>query len=130
MTPIVLKLNRIAQGLVSVDHGVEWFESCSQNERAAILRALAFVIHQAHPLVDEVPEAIAAAGLKNTFTPCVLALKANPPERALNKIIALPEAEQHKSFRLLLSLFSIADGRRRNTRCKDGCTHEWHNLGA
>jgi hypothetical protein len=130
VTPRELKLNQIAQGLIAWDAGVEWFEACTEAEKSVILRELGFIVNQAHPLVAEVQRAIEKSGLMSTFTPCVLALKSNPPERAINKIITLPEPERLKSFKLLLALFSIADLRRRSTVCKGGCTHEWHNLGA
>jgi hypothetical protein len=127
VTPRELKINQIAQGVVSWDAGVEWFETCAEAERNLILRELGFIVSQAHPLVAEVQPAIEESGLRSTFTPCVLALKSNPPERAIHKIISLPEPERLKSFKLLLALFSIADRRRRSTVCKGGCTHEWHN---
>ena len=130
MTPRELKLNQIAQDRISWDAGLAWFEACTEAERSVILRELGFMVSQAHPLAAEVQPAIEHSGLRTSFTPCVLALKANPPERAIAKIITLPESEWVKSFTLLLALFSVADRRRRSTVCKGGCTHEWHNLGA
>jgi hypothetical protein len=100
----------------------------SSSEKASVLRDLAYIANQAHPLAAEVEQAIGVAGLKRTFTPCVLVSKTYAPEKAFHKILSLPEAEWEKSFRLLLALLSIADARRRATRCAEGCSHEWHQL--
>jgi hypothetical protein len=128
LTPTELRLNQISQGLISEADGNAWYESLQSDERALTLQVLARICAQSHPRAGEVPAAIARAGLKATFTPCVLARRDPRPERSFFQITALPPEEQVKSFRLLLALFSIADQRRRETQCRDGCTHEWHNL--
>ena len=130
MRPNELQLNRIAQGLLAEDVGLRWFEGLSAEERIAVLRDLVHITAQSHPNGEEVPLAIAKSGLKPTFTPCVMLRTAEQPGRALSRIASLSAPEHTKSFRLLLALFSIADTRRRETQCKDGCTHEWHNLAA
>ena len=93
-----------------------------------MLRDLASIAHQAHLRAEEVGPAMQLAGLKPTFTPCVLVSKGASPEKAFHKIASLPEAEWEKSFRLLLGLLSIADARRRATHCAQGCSHEWHQM--
>jgi hypothetical protein len=98
------------------------------SQKASVLRDLAYITTEAHPLAVEVDHAIDVAGLKRTFTPCVLVSKASSPEKAFYKILSLPEAEWEKSFRLLVGLLSIADARRRTTQCAPGCSHEWHQL--
>src|SRR5436190_4684 len=113
LTAIELHLNRIAQGLVSEAEGHSWFESLQPEARLKTLRVLANICQQSHPLSQEVPQAIERSGLKATFTPCVLLKLAARPQDAFNRIVALPGAEQVKSFRLLVSLFAIADTRRR-----------------
>ncbi|MEU6896019.1 DUF5958 family protein [Streptomyces sp. NPDC046557] len=35
-----------------------------------------------------------------------------------------------KAFRVLVSVFAVADTRRRETSCKGTCGHPWHNLSA
>jgi hypothetical protein len=67
-----LQLNRIAQGLISVSDGNAWFEALSATERREVLSKLALICTQSHPRADEVLPAIARAGLKPTFTPCVM----------------------------------------------------------
>ena len=76
LSPTELQLNRIAQGLVPVKEGIEWFVALAQEEQRSVLRALAYITSQSHPLANEVEPAIAEAGLKPTFTPCVMVLKA------------------------------------------------------
>lgn len=41
---------------------------------------------------------------------------------------ALPADEHVTAFRVLVSVFSVADTRRRETCCKGTCGHAWHNL--
>jgi hypothetical protein len=125
-----LQLNRIAQGIVSLDAGLQWFGALSSSEQGNVLNNLAHMTHQAHPRTEELAPAILRSGLKETFTPCVVLQTSDRPTQALSRIAALPESEHLKSFRLLMALFSIADARRRESECKDGCTHEWHNLAA
>jgi len=128
MNSYELMINRLAQGLIPIDDGIDWFKEMGTMRRGYVLEALAMCCGQAHPLPSEVEPAIAAAGLKPTFTPCVMLKKATLPARALSRIVRLPSDENEKAFRVLLALFSIADKRRRETACKDGCYHEWHNL--
>jgi len=128
MSPTLLKLNQMAQGLLPWDSGVSWFIGLPSSDKKSVQRDLGFIAKQAHPRADEVDPAIAIAGLKRTFTPCVLVYKASSPEKAFHKIVSLPEAEWEKSFRLLVALLSIADVRRRAMQCAQGCSHEWHHL--
>jgi hypothetical protein len=123
-----LRLNRIAQGVITEDAGGSWFEALQPFEQKQALTVLAKICQQAHPIKEEVSLAIERARLKPTFTPCVLLSRAEVPEHSFKRIIGLPHAERLKSFRLLLSLFALADTRRREVHCKNGCTHEWHNL--
>jgi uncharacterized membrane protein YebE (DUF533 family) len=83
---------------------------------------------QSHPIKEEVDLAIESANLKSTFTPCILLKNAETPEQSFDKLISLPDNEQEKSFLLMLSLFAIADKRRRETVCLNECTHEWHHI--
>ncbi|MGM9380717.1 DUF5958 family protein [Streptomyces antibioticus] len=43
---------------------------------------------------------------------------------------SLPADEHVKAFRVLVSVFTVADTRRRETYCKGTCGHAWHNLPA
>jgi hypothetical protein len=127
LTPHELQLNRIAQGLIPLAEGTAWFEGLGSEEQRAVLRVLVLITGQAHPLKSEVEPAIKQAQLKPTFTPCVMVSKAPIPEKGFN-FGNLPPHEWVKTFRLLIALFSIADRRRRETSCRNGCTHAWHHL--
>jgi hypothetical protein len=127
MNQTELIVNRIAQSKLPLDDGLEWFDNASSDEQREILRKFDYIFYQAHPTVDEVERGIATSGLKPTYTPCVI-IASNHFNEARHKILAMPDHELPKAFRLWLSIFSIADGRRRATACKDGCDHEWHNL--
>jgi len=121
-------LNRVAQNRLPFGEAVHWFEALPEAEQSGWLRTIAFMCHQAHPIDDEIDPAISLAGLKPTFTPCVMIRAAERPEHALNRIADLPADERQKSFRLMFALYCVADTRRRQTQCKNGCSHAWHNF--
>ena len=128
MTEHEEQFNRLAQGLLTWDQGLAWFELLDPDTRREVLLVAERCTVQAHPLPSEVSGAIEMSGLKPTLTPCVILRKADPPERGLWKIARLTGTEQKQAFKLLVALFSIADRRRRETECRDGCSHEWQNL--
>jgi hypothetical protein len=122
-------LNRIAQGIISLAEGVNWFAEKSEVDRRGILKTLGEMVYQSHPLPDDVPNAIEMAGLKPSDTPCVLLAKAGSDRQRYQRarqISELPGYEHQKSFLLLLKVFEISDRRRRETKCKDHCNHWWH----
>ncbi|MFD4539884.1 DUF5958 family protein [Streptomyces bauhiniae] len=41
-----------------------------------------------------------------------------------------PRPERRKAFRLLISVLTVADERRRERFCSSGCGHWWHRLPA
>lgn len=130
LTTHELQINRLAQGLMAWNAGIAWFEELDDGEKYDVLHTLCLCCDQSHPLLDEVAPAIEYAGLKPTFTPCVMLARANPPEKALWPILGLPSDERLKSFKLILALFAIADRRRRETVCCGQCSHEWHWIDA
>ncbi|MFC9248142.1 DUF5958 family protein [Streptomyces sp. NPDC057136] len=68
------------------------------------------------------------AGLRATHTPVVLITRGRIDQR-LGKIASLtPPHERLKSFRLLIAVPALADGRRRERFCAEGCGHAWHQL--
>ena len=128
LSPHAKMLNRVAQGRLPFTNAVRWFESLPEAEQPGWLRTIAFMCHQAHPRREEIEPAITLAELKPTFTPCVMVRTADQPERALDSIAALPADERQKAFRLIFGLYCIADTRRRQTDCRGGCSHAWHNF--
>ena len=71
--------------------------------------------------------ALATIPLKPTYTPIVI-LKTYPTKIAFNKLLLLPENENIKTVTALLWIFKITDTERRNTECKNGCGHVWHEI--
>jgi len=120
-------LNELAQGLRPVPDGIAWFESLDDEEQINTLHVLGLFLLQAGATNDDAAESIERAGLKPTHTPAVLIAR-DPLPLYLGKVIGLPKEERLKSFRLLVALFTVADERRRRTRCANDCNHAWHHL--
>lgn len=118
-------LNWIAQSLLPLDDGHRWFSGLSPGRQRDVLRTVSVFVVEAGASPLDVAHAVERAGVKPGSTPVVL-LRKGSLKVQLAKVIALPEAELGRSFRLLVSVFSIADERRRTTRCQGGCRHWWH----
>jgi hypothetical protein len=127
MNERMILLNELSQGRRSLQEGLVWFGSLSIDEQRLVIRELAYYILQAKATQDEVEASIGLAGVKSTVTPAVL-LSRGPLREQLAKVGNLPESEMGKSFRILISLLSVADARRRRIECANGCQHPWHNL--
>lgn len=113
-----------------MSQGIEWFESLSAEEQSTTLRLLSQFCVQARATTEDGPESVRRAGLRATHTPAVLIAR-GPIDRQLGKIAGLtlpPHDERLKSFRLLIAVLAVADGRRRERFCSNGCGHEWHHL--
>lgn len=72
-------------------------------------------------------KAIATIPLKPSYTPIVI-LKTFPTTIAFNKLPLLPENENIKTITAVLWIFKVTDTERRNTECKNGCGHFWHQI--
>lgn len=119
-------LNELAQDLRPMSQGIEWFESLSAEEQSDTLRLLSHFCMQARATTEDGPESIRRSGLRATHTPAVLIARGRIDQQ-LGKIVSLtPRDERLKSFRLLIAVPAVADGRRRERFCSDGCGHEWH----
>jgi len=117
-------LNQVAQSVRPFDDVTQELAVVSESERLEWMGDLIFAVAQSHPTRVDVDAALAKSGLKVTYTPCVL-LRTKPFREALSKIRGLPADETEKSFRALISLLGVADGRRR-AKCGSGCHHWWH----
>ena len=123
---IEIIINQIAQSIVDIDAGESWFASFDANDQKDILRKLMYCVYQSHPRDIERKYAVMESGLRPTYTPCVQLLQKCNIQCQLQKICSLPNEENLKSFRLLITLLTIADKRRRDEDCKLGCSHWWH----
>jgi hypothetical protein len=123
-----LTINRIALRIIDLEQGRSWFLALPHPTQREVLQKLGYFALQAGATDADAADAISGSGLRPTDVPCVLLSK--PRIRIqVSKIANLNQAEYEKAFRVLVSLLSISDGRRRSTVCREGCDHWWHNLG-
>lgn len=128
MTERDVMLNELAQGLRPMSQGIEWFDALGPEEQSETLRFLSHHCVQARAAAEDGPESVRRAGLRPTHTPAVLITR-GPVDQQLSKIAGLaPLDERRKAFRLLIAVLAIADGRRRERFCSNGCAHWWHRL--
>ncbi|MFG2217399.1 DUF5958 family protein [Streptomyces sp. NPDC048685] len=120
-------INEIAQGLVQLNEGVRWFSALESAQQKAVLREVVNYSMQAHATVEDGRKGLARSGVKLTANPAVMIVREPLPDR-MARIINLPDSENVKAFRVLVSTFSVADARRRETECQGTCSHAWHNL--
>jgi hypothetical protein len=80
----------------------------------------------ASPHSEDAAKAVAASGLKPTFTPCVLLTTGLGVRHQLAKISNLPGAELGKAFLLPIALLAVADTGRRTTNPLNTTHHWWH----
>lgn len=122
-------INQMAQGIVPLHEGQEWFQAMSPEFKKRTLQRLNLMILNATPRSEDAVAAISLSGLKPTLTPCVLLAKPNLGV-SLAKIANLAEEELVKGFILLIAMLGIVDRRRRMTKPLDVENHWWHrNLG-
>ena len=129
---IEIEINRIAQSLVPLDDAKKWFLGHSETGQIEILQILLRFLVQAHPIENEIAEAIVHSDLKPTFTPCVILINSNKYSSnnstainmALEKLLSLKGKDTLRSFLLMICLLSISDKRRRDE--ESDCDHWWH----
>ncbi|KJY16693.1 hypothetical protein VR46_45140, partial [Streptomyces sp. NRRL S-444] len=89
-----------------------------------ILQQVSSYAMQAHITAPDGRAGVARSGVKPTANPSVM-ICMDPPRYGFS---SLPTDEYVKAFRVLVSVFAVADTRRRQTYCKNACGHPWHNL--
>ncbi|WP_327733031.1 DUF5958 family protein [Streptomyces nojiriensis] len=119
-------VNEVAQGLCTLDDGAAWFSCLSPAGRQEVLREIAGYAMQAHITAADGRAGVARSGVKPTANPSVM-ICMDPPRSGF---AGLPADEHVKAFRVLVSVFAVADTRRRQKYCKGTCGHAWHNLPA
>ncbi len=122
-----IMINSFAQERISLEQILVWFENLNLEKQSETISRARLCLDQSHPNTETIEKAVELIPLKITATPIVL-IKTKGFKIALQKIVLLPENENKKVFITLISVFKVADIVRRNTWCKDGCNHEWHNL--
>ncbi|MFF1695591.1 DUF5958 family protein [Streptomyces sp. NPDC058257] len=117
-------VNEIAQEFRTLDDGVAWFSDLSLARRQDVLREVAGYAMQANITAADGRSGVTRSGVKSTANPSVM-ICMDPPRYSF---AGLPADEHVKAFRVLVSVFTIADTRRRETHCRDTCGHTWHHL--
>ncbi|MGW7073051.1 DUF5958 family protein [Streptomyces sp. NPDC054855] len=116
--------NEVAQELRTLDEATSWFAALSPAGQQAVLQEVAGYTMQAHITAADGREGVTRSGVKPTANPSVM-ICMNPPRYGF---AALPADEHLTAFRVLVSVFSVADTRRRHTYCKGTCAHPWHHM--
>ncbi|MFJ3860355.1 DUF5958 family protein [Streptomyces sp. NPDC090085] len=117
-------VNEIAQGLRTLDAGVRWFSDLAPTGQQMVLQEVAGYAMQARITAADGRAGVARSGVKSTANPSVMICM--DPRRY--GFAGLPSAEHVKAFRVPVSVFAVADTRRRERYCKGACGHAWHNL--
>lgn len=120
-----IALNRVAQAIDEMKELLESFDSWPDAERRSALKRTIALLLQAGARESDAPLAIARAGVSRMRTSAVVLLKGRLHIQ-LAKLGTLPSSELCDGLRLAISLFAIADKRRRATKCVNGCGHWWH----
>jgi len=127
MSPNVLFINRLAQGIIPISQGLSWFSGLGEEERSKVMSDLNLCIHQSHPTKIDIEIGIKNSELKDTYSPCVL-IRKKPFNLVRQKVLNFTDLDQERAFELFIHVFSVADTRRRIEICKGVCTHDWHHL--
>lgn len=125
-------INKIAQGKIDVNTGLQSLVEDPECNFEELFSSLRFFIFNTIPnkqdySSESYQNAINTIPLKPTYTPVIL-LKNFSTKIAFQKIIQLPENEHQKILIALLWIFKATDTERRNTECKNGCGHFWHEI--
>ena len=131
MNPKEEIINKIAQDKLDFDLGLQLLFEEKNNFKELFTTLKNYIFNSIPNKTDYNSEAYQTAidtiPLKPTYTPIVI-LKTFPTKIAFNKLASLPQNENEKTVTALLWIFKITDTERRNTECKNGCGHFWHNL--
>ncbi|MDQ6472373.1 DUF5958 family protein [Flavobacterium sp. LHD-80] len=122
-------INKTAQGKLEFNVGLALLLESDYNFKALFTTLHNYIINSIPDKIDFNTEAYQNAlntiPLKPSYTPVAL-LKTFSTKIAFQKLALLPEEENNKTITALLWIFKITDTERRNTECKDGCGHYWH----
>jgi hypothetical protein len=125
-------INKITQGKIDLNTGLQSLLEDPEYNFEELFSSLRFFIFNTIPnkqdySSESYQNAINTIPLKPTYTPVIL-LKNFSTKIAFEKIIQLPENEHQKILIALLWIFKATDTERRNTECKNGCGHFWHEI--
>ena len=126
------QINLIAQNKIDFDEGQNLIIKSLEfdfNETFEILKnfILNSIPNKSNYCSDSYQKAIISIPLKQTFTPIIILNKFSVKD-AFKRLSELSESEYEKIIISLLWIFKITDTERRQTECKNGCEHYWHNI--
>ena len=107
-----IQLNKFGQGLITQTEIHSSFSLLPINEKREYLSQLSFIMLQSKCQISDLQLAIINAGLKETFTSCVMIEKGGLKLNVLEKVIKLPDSEVEKVFLLFINLFKLCYLRR------------------
>ncbi len=107
-----------------MDDGVAWFSGLSPAGQQEVLQQLGGYAMQAHITTADGRVGLARSGVKPPPHPSAM-ICMDPPRYGFS---GLPADEHINAFRVLVSVFAVADTRRRQTHCKGTCGQPWHDL--
>ncbi|MDP2455371.1 MULTISPECIES: DUF5958 family protein [unclassified Kaistella] len=126
------QINLIAQNKIDFDEGQNLIIKSLEfdfNVTFEILKnfILNSIPNKSNYFSDSYQKAIISIPLKQTFTPIIILNKFSVKD-AFKRLSELSESEYEKIIISLLWIFKITDTERRQTECKNGCEHYWHNI--
>jgi ribosomal protein L19 len=124
---IIYQVNSFAQGKTEMKDIMEMIEKENDSVKREILLVILNFLQNTHPSECEIEKGILLSEQKETFTGAVL-LRKHSFKIACNKLITLPDFELGRTIQYILSVFKVADSRRRELECNGTCNHFWHNL--
>lgn len=127
-----LIINKVAQDKIDFNLGVQLLLEDPEYDFELLFTTLKNYIFNAipektHYNTETYQNALNTIPLKSIYTPIVI-LKTFPTKIAFYKLAELPENENIKVITSLLWIFKVTDTERRNTECKNGCGHFWHEF--
>ena len=132
MRKLEKQINLIAQDKIDFGEGKNSIIKSLEfdfNETFEILKnfILNSIPNKSNYCSDSYQKAIISIPLKQTFTPIIILNKFSVKD-AFKRLSELSESEYEKIIISLLWIFKITDTERRQTECKNGCEHSWHNI--
>lgn len=132
MITLEKQINLIAQNKIEFSEGLKLILSNSDFDFDNIFGILKIFIFNSIPdkenySSESYQKAISSIPIRQTFTPIIILNKFST-KIAFLKLSELPKNEHEKIITSLLWIFKITDTERRETVCKNGCYHSWHNI--
>ena len=125
-------INKIAQNILEFEHGKNILITDLETNYFSLFEILENYIFNSIPdksnyNSESYQVAIRTIPIKSSQTPVVI-LSKNSTKIAFKKLKELPKSEHEKVITTLLWIYKVTDTKRRESECKNGCGHFWHNL--